>query len=152
MSKVFITQEQSDILADSLNIKRMLGEYEIEYETEDGPIIGWGAGKTYEEMYGDEKAIELKEKRSIRMTKTMMGNNPWNKGKKCPSLSIAAKQRKPVSKETRLKMSLSAKGRPSPNKGRKMSEEQKAKLRITGKIARQKQLEAKRLSLVLSQS
>ena len=89
-----------------------------------------------------EKAIELKEKRSIRMTKTMMGNNPWNKGKKCPSLSIAAKQRKPVSKETRLKMSLSAKGRPSPNKGRKMSEEQKAKLRITGKIARQKQLEA----------
>jgi len=67
-------------------------------------------GKTYEEMYGEEKAKELKEKVSKQF-----------KGKKRPPFSEEwlknmsnvriGKKRKPHTKETKLKMSISAKNR-----------------------------------------
>jgi len=39
-------------------------------------------GKTYEEIYGEEKAIELKSKRKKHFSEIRKGKDPWNKNKK----------------------------------------------------------------------
>lgn len=65
-------------------------------------------GRTYENIHGKDKAKKLREIRSKAMTKNMTGREPWNKGKKCPQL---VGNRKPISDETRAKMSASAKNR-----------------------------------------
>jgi len=54
--------------------------------------------KTYEELYGLEKALELKKKRAEAMSKNRIGKSPWLKGKK-------------HSEETKIKMKERAKGR-----------------------------------------
>jgi len=71
-------------------------------------------GKTYEEMYGPEKALEKSQKHS----KTMKGRTPWNKGRtgiysEEHILKIAeANRRRVVTDETKLKQSESHKNLP----------------------------------------
>lgn len=75
--------------------------------------IGYPAGVSYEEMYGEERGKALKEhQRKIRIGKPtpMAGLRPWNEGLR-------------ASEETRKKQSLAKIGKPSWNKGKKMSEE-----------------------------
>lgn len=72
-------------------------------------------GKTYEEIYGKEKAEEIKRKRSEKFKEIRNKIEPWNKGKKCPILSSSAKNRPPVSAETRMKQSIAAKNRKLKN-------------------------------------
>ena len=73
-------------------------------------------GKSYEELYGKEKADSIKKKRSNRFKEYRNTFEPWNKGKKCPQISEHARNRKPISEETRKKMRLAKLGKPSNNK------------------------------------
>lgn len=93
-------------------------------------------GRSYEEMYGLEKANEIRAKRSKRFKEYRNTFDPWNKGKKCPK--IAENMRgKTHSAEARKKMSEAKRGKPSPKKGSKLSEEQKAKISASLKARNQ---------------
>lgn len=61
---------------------------------------GWAKGLTYEQMYGFEKAAELKEIRS----KHFSGRAPWTKG--------LTKETSPILAKSGLKISQALKGRP----------------------------------------
>jgi group I intron endonuclease len=112
-------------------------------------------GKTYEQIYGTELANKIREKCS----KWKRNFKPWNKGLcgiKNPMYkkSYMSKENReklskertgagnpmykatpwnkgiPVSKETKNKLSLALKGKPSPMKGKKLTKEQIEKARI----------------------
>lgn len=59
----------------------------------------------------------------------LVDGGPGRSGIKMTAEQVDAMRLRPVSDETRARMSVAAKGRPSPNKGKPMSEEQKAKQR-----------------------
>lgn len=44
-------------------------------------------GKTYDEMYGEDKSLSMREKSANRMQKSMKGRQPWNNGLKTGPLS-----------------------------------------------------------------
>lgn len=84
-------------------------------------------GKSYEELHGFEKANDMRAQRSNKFKEYRNTFDPWNKGKKCPEISESMRGRI-HSPETRKKMSEAKRGKPSPKKGSKISEEQKAKI------------------------
>ncbi len=63
---------------------------------------GWAKGLTYEQMYGSEKAAELKKVRS----ENFRGQIPWTKG--------LTKETSPIIAKAGLKISKALKGRPKP--------------------------------------
>lgn len=164
MPKIFITQHHHDSISDFLGISRMTVDVNVIDVSKTSMIpwnkgvkgqIPWNKGKngqplpehvrkinserlkgrSYEEVYGEEKAKSMKASRSAKFKEIRSSFEVWNKGKKCPEL---AKPKPPISDETRKKMSDSAKKRPSHRKGIKMSEEQKEKIRQTLKERHQR--------------
>lgn len=102
-----------------------------------------------------EEYEEIKKQRSIEMSKQMKGNTygfkkgqvapitlkklrgekiiPWNKGKGKKYEPKIAKPRKPVSEETKKKISKANKGKPTWCKGIKMTEKQKENMKINAR-------------------
>ena len=70
-------------------------------------IGSWSKGKTYEELFGEERAAEIKRNRSL----------------------ISSNYRH--TDETKKKLSQIRKGKPGPNKGKPMKEESKRKLSLS---------------------
>jgi len=64
--------------------------------------------------------------RKIKISNSMKGRTPWNKGKKCPNISKSMKGRTslrkgiPHSEETKNKLSKALKGKTAWNKGKKL--------------------------------
>lgn len=94
----------------------------------------------YNILDGGNASNGMSEEGKQRMIAKKKGRATWNKGLK---MNLTEEQRKnisnrhkgnsyrkgiPNSPETRMKLSLSHKGKPSNNKGKKMSEEQRKKL------------------------
>lgn len=96
------------------------------------------------------KGRTVPEETRIKISNTLKGNIPWNKGRKgCYSEEIRKKMseaHKDYSEETRKKMSEAHKGQRSWAKGRKFSEEHKRKLSEAHKGIRPSEGTRKKLS------
>jgi hypothetical protein len=88
---------------------------------------------SYEQRYGPEKALEMRRIRSEKFKETRSRIDPWNKGKKCPSL---CENRPPLSDEHKAKLSDRKKGRKWWNNGieTKMAHEQPAQDWVRGRL------------------
>lgn len=72
-------------------------------------------GKTFEELFGPERSVEIK----TEMSKTRKGRQAWNKGlshstESKEKMRTSAKLKKPMSDETKQKLSKSRTGKPGP--------------------------------------
>jgi hypothetical protein len=76
-------------------------------------IIPWNKGKSFPAMIGNKHCV---------------GRTPWNKGRKCPEISIA----KIGKKRPDMVGKGFKKGSVGPNKGKKLTKEQKSKLNLSG--------------------
>lgn len=88
---------------------------------------------SYEERYGVEKAEEMRKQRSVKFTETRSLIDPWNKGKKCPSLS---ESRPPLTEEHKAKLRERKKGRLWWNNGQeqRLVHEQPASDWVRGRL------------------
>lgn len=94
-----------------------------------GKITFKSRGKTYEEMYGLEKAKQLKEQHSERFKQRRKNMIPWNKGKR--GLQVA--WNKGLTKEDLRVQKYILSGKNSPHFGKSLSEEHKRKISLGGR-------------------
>jgi group I intron endonuclease len=121
----------------SLQGKRRIGEAAKKRMT--GRIV---SEETREKLRLNSTGIRFTEERKRAISEAKKGKPAWNKGKSgvIPSIETRAKMsaahkgkrhasyvKKPHSEATKQKMSASAKGRPSPLRGRTFSDERKKK-------------------------